>query len=527
MATKTTVACRSAVAGLLVLSVPAGLHWYRVSDRLDTDAMLDVSVTIRTVSHVRVDEVGDSVWETASGSGFLVSADGCEVWTNHHVVAEAAIIEVYPRGWRNPAGIPARMISGTPRGDVAVIRMERCDGIPVARVGDSATLRPGDEIYAVGNPLGKNPDSISRGIISHLARYVDGATAHLQTDLALNRGHSGGALFNREGEVVGVNTAIATDQKGSGVGIGYALPIDLVKGAVEELRAGPPSWGDLGISGMVASLTPDEAEVFHVPPGHAAIVLTETPGKGPAAGKLRAHDAIYRVGEVDVVDGSQVMRVAGSRRPGDTVTLQLVRAGELESVEITLGEGWTREDRPGAEYFEGLLGMTVEMWDERDGDEGRIETPVITKVHGLGPAHRAQIASSQKTMIRRGPFVTPFQLDVKTVTGIVLDGAYRPVSDVDDLERYANEAFLAAAPLLLEIELWRREQPYTPASELEHVGRAYFRVTPQVSTAAAPEVDGEDVIGQHPDAFAGEITEVNSGPHPPHDRERRWRDRPI
>ena len=188
---KSTILWRLAVLGLFASLLPIGIYALERLNRIDTESMLDVSVSIRTMSHVTVDKFGDSVWEINNGSGFLVSTRNCEVWTNQHVIADAAMIEVYPRGWRGATGIPARVINATPRHDIAILELERCDGVPQAVLGNSDELRAGDESFAVGNPLGRNPDSISRGIISHTRRLRDGGTPYLQTDAAINPGSSG------------------------------------------------------------------------------------------------------------------------------------------------------------------------------------------------------------------------------------------------------------------------------------------------------------------------------------------------
>ena len=228
---KQTIIWRSSVATVLASAIVLSLYSLNAEQNqsVNTQAMLDVSVSIKTVSHVTVDRFGDSVWSFGSGSGFMVNNTDCEVWTNHHVIEKAAFIEVYPRGWTATHGIPAQVISATPRADIALLKMESCDNIPAARLGSSANLTPGEETYAVGNPLGSNPDSISRGIISHTQRYVNTTIPYLQTDAAINPGNSGGALFNRKGEVIGINTAIAASSSRSNIGIGYALPINIAK----------------------------------------------------------------------------------------------------------------------------------------------------------------------------------------------------------------------------------------------------------------------------------------------------------
>lgn len=166
----------SVVTLLLIAGLAVAVYAYVDGENVDTEAMLDVSGSIRTISTVRTDPLGDSVWDAGSGSGFLVSKDGCEVWTNHHVVQNAALIEVYPRDWQRSSGVPATLVSATPRHDIALLRMQSCETIPAATLGDSERIYSGDETYAVGNPLGRNPDSISRGIVSHTERYVRGAT---------------------------------------------------------------------------------------------------------------------------------------------------------------------------------------------------------------------------------------------------------------------------------------------------------------------------------------------------------------
>ena len=370
---------------MIVAVIPVAVFTYDRYNAVDTAAMLDVSVSIKTISHVRIDKVGDSVWDSGSGSGYLVSSKDCEVWTNHHVIADAAVIEVFPRGWTRASGISARVVNSTPRSDVAVLRMENCQGIPEARLGDSSQMAAGDETYAVGNPLGRNPDSISRGIISHTERFATGLTPYLQTDAAINPGNSGGALFNRAGEVIGMNTAIASTKNGANVGIGYAVPINLVKKVAVELHNGPPSWGDAGLNAIVSSLSPDEAEIFTVPDGLAAIIVTKDPTEGPSAGKLKVHDVIYKINDVGVTAADQAMRTIATHDKGDTIVFEVMRNGETHAVDITLAEGWKADEEQVAEFYEGHLGMTLEMWTDKEAERGSFDSPVIAKVQSLGP----------------------------------------------------------------------------------------------------------------------------------------------
>jgi serine protease Do len=463
-------------------------------DPVNTDRMLDVSVSIRTISHVTIDRYGDSVWSPGSGSGLMVSAANCEVWTNHHVIENAAVIEVLPRGWEAAHGIPARVVNSSPRTDVAILQMSHCDGIPEATLGDSSSVRQGDEVYAVGNPLGSNPDSISRGIISHVERYLAGPTAYLQTDATINPGNSGGALFDHKGEVIGISTAIATTQQGSNTGIGYAIPIDRVRTVIAQLRLGPPSWGDAGIGNIIAGLTAEEAEIFQVPPGFGAVNITETPQQGPSTGKLFARDVIYRINNVGVTSPGQVKRTIGGYLAGEMVTFDLVRGGKTVSVDIKLSEGWKDAQTKQADAYPGLLGMEMEMWsDSEDAEQAQFKSPIIRRIHSKGPAHRGYIVSTQRAMGSVGGFIMPYLLSVSAVTGVVIDGAYSPVKTIAALDEYAQKAYQIGSPLLLEIETWRRD-PQNLRAPLAQITTAFYRVMPSPSAATAADHPGRIAV---------------------------------
>ena len=493
---KSTIMWRLAVLGLIASLVPLGIYALDKHGQVDTERMLDVSVSIRTMSHVTVDKFGDSVWEIGNGSGFLVASGNCEVWTNHHVIEDAALIEVYPRGWSRTAGISARIVNATPRSDVAILELEHCSDLPVAILGNSDLVRPGDATFAVGNPLGRNPDSISRGIISHTQRYRDSSIPYLQTDAAINPGNSGGALFDHDGRVIGISTAIDTTRYGTNVGIGFAVPINQVMRDVADLRRGPPSWGDAGLSNIVTTLTPDEAEVFEVPGGMGALVVTRQPEQGPSEGKLRVHDVIYRINDTPIKNTEQAVRMIGQQRVGDTISLDLIREGDRRSVEIVLGEGWKADSVPAPDDYEGYLGMTLEMWDTADGDRGQFKQPVITRVHSLGPAHRARISSSQKSILINGPFVVPYLLDVKTVTGVAYQGKFHRVASVDEVEQFAEQAYRDGNPLLLEIELWARANPRDAKTALELEDTAFFKLMPGRAIADVPDPYVRKVLGR-------------------------------
>ncbi len=497
MISKTTILWRTGLLGLLAIAVPGAFYWYDREQQVDTETMLDVSISIKTVSHVRIDAVGDSVWKPAAGSGFLVSTERCEVWTNHHVVADAALVEVFPRQWNSTQGIPATVVNASPLSDTAILHMQHCDNIPAARLGDSDAIKPGDEVYAVGNPLGLNRDSVSRGIISHTRRFVSGVLPFLQTDAAINPGSSGGALFNRNGEVIGMNTAIASQGDGKNLGVGYARPINLVRQENESLQHGPPSWGEAGIDKLVSELTPDEASMFRVPDGHAALIVNETPEHESPAYSLQAKDVIFELNDSEITGKDQALRMISDYGAGDTLTLQVLRGLTCAPIEITLNNGWETQDKPAPDYYAGFLGMTLQEWNDPDSKRGQFTTPVITRVHNLGPAHMASITSSQKTFARRGPFRIPVQINVETITGIVFDGTYHPVDSLKELEKYAARAFLDDSPIMLEIAMWARANPLKFDDPLEQQSTSFHKLVPALTTASTPELYGKSNVQQN------------------------------
>lgn len=448
------------------------------------ETMLNASVAIRTVTHVKIDPLGDSVWSKRHGSGFFVDADNCEVWTNHHVVAEAALIEVIPRDWMEPKGIPARIINADPHTDIAVLRMDHCTGMKAATMGDSDSLQVGDAVFAVGNPFGRNPDSVSQGIVSHTHRFLRGGIEYLQSDAMVNTGNSGGALFDRQGRIVGINTAVATDNDAGGTGVSYSVPINNALRAVEQLQAGTPSWGDIGLKDLLTELAPSEAEMFRVPEGYPAVTLIRDPLSGSAQGLLQARDAIFEANGIPLRGLAHLEWLISNSRPGSHMNLRLIRQGIAERVQVKVENGWNREPPHNAEHYDGYLGMKLANWSHEDGEKGAFKSPVIMHVTSLGPAHRAGILSSQHQFFRQGPYLQPYLMEVRTITGIIVDGRYEPVASLDALNEIAEVALASSSDILLEIEEWQRQPKHQSEAPFKHLGTTYHRVQPAASTPA-------------------------------------------
>jgi S1-C subfamily serine protease len=259
----------------------------------------------------------------AAGTGFVLSADGYIV-TNNHVIAEGdSPVVTFADGTTEPATI----VAGDPSRDLAVLKVDRTDLVPLA-VGNSDELRLGDQLIAVGYALDLNGEpSVTAGILSATNRTItepNGAQLVnlLQTDTAINPGNSGGPLLNGSGEVVGINTAIA----GQAQNIGFAIAITPVMDVIDELRGGNvPDRALLGVS------TRPTGE------GPGVEIVEVTPGSGAADSGLQVGDVIVAVDGDDITDPTSLGAAVATNQPGDTITVTVERNGSTQEFTVTLG----------------------------------------------------------------------------------------------------------------------------------------------------------------------------------------------
>jgi S1-C subfamily serine protease len=288
-----------------------------------------------------------------AGSGFLIDTDG-HILTNYHVVQDAQAIEV-TFGNRNT--YKARLIGSDTVNDIALIQIDaRGHKLAPLPLGDSRNLQVGQRVLAIGNPFGFQ-STLTTGVVSSLGRtvqtgentFIDEA---IQTDAAINRGNSGGPLLNSRGEVIGINSAIYSPS-GTTAGIGFAIPINTAKRVAEDLiEHGRVRRATLGAEGR--TLWPGLAEALSLPVQQGVLIERVDPG-GPAARagirggnrsvlaglrELRiGGDVIVGVDGQDVNSRSDLNLMLNRARPGDTVTLTVIRAGKKVSVPVKLGEG--------------------------------------------------------------------------------------------------------------------------------------------------------------------------------------------
>ncbi len=275
---------------------------------------------------------------SALGSGFVISEDGYIV-TNNHVIesADEIIIEFF-----SGEELEAKVVGTDPNTDIALLKVEADAPLAFVSFGNSDTARVGDWVLAMGNPLGQG-FSVSSGIVSARNRALSGSyDDYIQTDAAINRGNSGGPLFNMDGEVVGVNTAILSPNGGS-IGIGFSMASNVVTRVVDQLKEfGETRRGWLGV--RIQDVTDDVAEALGLEKTAGALV-TDVP-EGPAMeGGVLQGDVIMSFDGRDVADTRGLVREVGNSEVGKTVRVVVFREGKMQTLKITLGR---REEAEGA-----------------------------------------------------------------------------------------------------------------------------------------------------------------------------------
>ncbi|MGP3698138.1 DegQ family serine endoprotease [Rhodobacter sp. NSM] len=267
------------------------------------------------------------------GSGFLVSNDGVIV-TNNHVVENATDMKVKLEDGRE---FKAEVVGTDPMTDIAVIKLKDASDLPFVELGDSDRLRVGDAVVAVGNPFGLG-GTVTSGIVSAMGRNINSGPYddYIQTDAAINRGNSGGPLFDTEGKVVGMNTAIFSPSGGS-VGIGFSIPANTVRDVVDQLQEnGSVSRGWLGVT--IQPMTPEIAQAMGLEGADGALVAEVQDGSPADEGGLKSGDVITAVNGQDVTERSSLPRLIAAIPNGQEATLAVQRDGREREVTVTIGE---------------------------------------------------------------------------------------------------------------------------------------------------------------------------------------------
>jgi serine protease Do len=377
---------------------------------------------------------------SALGSGFVISADGYIV-TNNHVIegADEILIEFFDR----EEELVAQVIGTDPNTDIALLKVEPPEGeeLPFVEFGDSSgdTAEVGDWVMAMGNPLGQG-FSVSAGIISARNRELSGTyDDYIQTDAAINRGNSGGPLFDMEGRVIGVNTAILSPTGGS-IGIGFAMSSDVVTNVVDQLQEfGETRRGWLGV--RIQDVTPDMVDAIDGLDEARGALVTDVP-EGPAmdAG-MEAGDVILVFDGVEIEDTRELVRIVGNSPVGKDVPLEVLRSGEMTDLVVTLGRRETMEaqafpaagdvpEEEAAPEAASVLGLTLSPISEELTEQYGLSVTEGLVITDIDPASEA----SSKGLI---------------AGDVITEAGQQEVATVEDLEARVAEARDAGRTSLL------------------------------------------------------------------------------
>jgi len=278
------------------------------------------------------------------GSGFIISPDGYIVTNNHLIqgLTGTGTVDTVTVTLTDRREYPARIIGRDDTSDLALLKIEG-RGLPFVRWGDSTKARVGDWVIAIGDPYGVG-STVTAGIVSALHRGITGSGAYdryIQTDAAINMGNSGGPMFDLEGNVIGINSALISPT-GASVGIGLAIPAELAKPVIDALMKGQrPQRGYLGVG--LQALDEDLAPTLGLPKDSGEIVRTVVPNGPGARGGLQQGDVIVKVGGQQVTPDQTVSYLIANTPVGSRVPLEIVRGGKRATVTVQVGERPTEE----------------------------------------------------------------------------------------------------------------------------------------------------------------------------------------
>ncbi|HET7217520.1 MAG TPA: trypsin-like peptidase domain-containing protein [Vicinamibacterales bacterium] len=284
--------------------------------------------------------------QTGAGTGFIIDKAGF-ILTNNHVVEEADEIQVglYGANMSNPNErlYAAKVIGRDTLTDSALIQLTELPAAPLqeAKFGDSDQMQPGDWVMAIGNPFNLS-HTVTVGVVSALGRPFGGVVGRpqnmIQTDAAINPGNSGGPLLNVRGEVVGMNTAIYTDQRSANIGIGFATPINAIRAILPQLRNGKVTRGVIGVNVRTYPLTKEDAQAFGLPNTNGAVLTSVTPDQPAQKAGLQPGDVIVEYNGRPVPDSDALVAMVVGTKPGTTVPVTIYRNKARKSVNLTIGE---------------------------------------------------------------------------------------------------------------------------------------------------------------------------------------------
>jgi len=329
----------------------------------------------------------------ARGSGFIVDANGTVV-TNNHVVKDAKSVSVT---LDDGTVLTAKVIGADPRTDIAVLKIDAHRKLPFIQLGNSANVKPGQWVVAMGNPFGLG-GTVTAGIVSASGRDIGEGPydQFIQVDAPINQGNSGGPLFTQDGKVIGMNTAIFSPSGGS-VGIGFAIPSDMIRTVITQLeKDGHVTRGYIGVEAQ--QINPTTAQALHLTDQSGALLAGVQPDSPAQRAGLQPGDVIRSLnGEAVKNPRDLAVHVAGVQ-PGETAKLEVVRDGQSKTVEVKVGElpgdqtaslnGGQQHGDHHARLGIGLAALTPDIRDQLNLPEG-VRGAVVSEVQPGSPADQA------------------------------------------------------------------------------------------------------------------------------------------
>lgn len=336
------------------------------------------------------------------GSGFIISSEG-HIVTNNHVIDDADQIQVSLADGRT---LPATVVGRDPKTDLAVIRIQSDQPLPFVELSDSAEARVGDWVLAIGNPFGLG-GSVNAGIISARGRDIQSGPYddYLQIDAQINRGNSGGPLFDSRGRVIGVNTAIFSPSGGN-IGIGFAIPAETAEGIVNQLIAkGRVDRGWLGV--QIQPVTEEVAESLGLEQAGGVLVANVMPETPALRAGVKSGDIILKAAGQRLADHRELTKLIAQIEAGTEIELEVLRDGKLRVIDVVIGE------MPGPELAQLGGGATKDANDPRIGlylapltPETREERGLATDAEGVLVAEVAPGSPSQRAGIEPGSLIS-------------------------------------------------------------------------------------------------------------------------
>lgn len=433
-----------------------------------TEQLQPAVVNISTRQRVEVEQRGNSLAELfglqqrgqpsqpqtreaqSLGSGFIISADGYVV-TNNHVIAPQTDQLGRTRGTVEEIMVTladgkeydAELVGADPASDLAVLKIKSNREFPFVKFGESSQARVGDWVIAIGNPFGLG-GTVTSGIISSVLRTAGGGAydRYLQTDASINRGNSGGPLFDMQGNVIGINNAIISPTGGS-VGIGFAIPADIASPIVTKLRNGQEvERGYLGVS--IQPVDDDLAESLGLERKRGEIVQMVEPDQGADKAGLQAGDIVVSINGRPVTSEQTLSFLVANTAPGTTIPIEVIRQGERKTLRATVGKRPSDEELRNRQMFSGDdQGQDVP-------DKAPSASPIIEKLGVQVVEINAEVAR-QLGVARDTRGLAILQVDPNSDAAakglqrrdIILSASYKPVETIADLEAQINAAVAA------------------------------------------------------------------------------------